>query len=678
MRIRAGIGALKLRRYMIIQQVNDEVFQRFGKLMPPDDDLAEINERISRMEFQIDTAEYPESIRWRIERVLSTCHPNPVACTAVELACLQYMDAAADELLSFLFPSHKNGIRLLEALKITYPGEEYIDHMPELVGCTEILPLFLHIDVPSSELLFVGYRAESALAAFLSGGHWVPPLLQGCFKLILPEFSVAPLILNQETVSEITDYIRRFFAMPEARLFPVIQLTGPALTGKRFIVRHCAKELGMHLVFIHFHQFMDCGDGDFILKREMLIRQAALYGAAVCLTDVSFANPLFRDRLIQLVKKWPLCNPFFITATEHINLVNNLKNSVLSISMKKPDSINNLTLWQEMAKRYLPGRDFNALEVADKLPLPAGLVKRAVEAIALSPEKYVTISDISRLCYSMLETESVPSLKRVETSYTMDQLKLNKTLKDTIQSICDRILNRMQVFDIWEMHRLYPYGRCISVLFTGPPGTGKTMAASVIANTVNMELYRVDLSQLLDRYVGETEKRLEKVFAHGERSNCILFFDEADAIFGKRSVVSDSNDRYANAQVSFLLQRIEEYDGIVIMASNYRDNIDSAFTRRIGYILDFTIPDQVIRKEIWQSLFIDTMEYEELDFDFLSEHFEISGAMIKNIVLKAAFFAVNQKQPISMEHICMALIQEYSKIGVPIHKEELGEYGYLL
>ena len=678
MRIRAGIGALKLRRYMMIQKVNAKVFRRFGQFIPPGNNLTKINEQISRMEFQIDSVEYPEPIRWRIERILSTCHPNPVACTAIELACLQYMDAAASELLSLLFPGHKHGIRLLEALKITYPGEEYIDHMPELVECTEILPLFLHIDVLSSELLLVEYRAESDLAAFLAGGHWVPPLLQGCFKLILPEFSVDPIILNQDAVFEITGYIRRFLTMTDGHLFPVIQIIGPALTGKRFIVRHCAKELGMHLIFIQLHQFMDCSDGDFTLKKEMLIRQAALYDAAVCLTDVSFTNPLFRERFIQLVTKWPLCIPFFVTTTEHINLVNNLKNPVLHIFIEKPDNMNNLTLWQEMVRLYLPGRDFNALEVADKLPLPIGLVKRAVQIIAMSPEKYSTVSDISRLCYSILETEAVPSLKRVQTPYTMDQLKLNKTLKDSIQSICDRILNRMQVFDIWKMHRLYPYGRCVSVLFTGPPGTGKTMAASVIANTVNMGLYRVDLSQLLDRYVGETEKRLETVFAHAERSNCILFFDEADAIFGKRGTVSDSNDRYSNAQISFLLQRIEEYDGIVIMASNYRDNIDSAFTRRISYILNFTIPDQAIRKEIWQSLFIDTMEYEEIDFDFLSEHFEISGAMIKNIVLKAAFFAVNQKQPISMEHICMALIQEYGKIGVPIRKEELGEYGYIL
>lgn len=331
-----------------------------------------------------------------------------------------------------------------------------------------------------------------------------------------------------------------------------------------------------------------------------------------------------------------------------------------------------------MARLYLTNQNFNAVELADKLPLPVGMIKKVVQAIALSPQEYATVSDISKLCFSMLETEPVPSLKRVQTSYTMDQLKLDKPLKDSIQAICNQILNRMQVFDVWKMRQLYPYGRCVSALLTGPPGTGKTMAASVIANTVNLELYRVDLSQLMDKYIGETEKRLETVFAHAERSNCILFFDEADAVFGKRSEVNDSKDRFANTQISYLLQRIEEYDGVVIMASNYRNNIDSAFTRRISYVLDFSNPNKSIRKEIWESLFLDTMEFEDIDFEFLAEHFEITGAMIKNIVLKAAFFAVSQKQPISMTHIFMALIQEYNKIGLSIRKEDLGEYGYFL
>lgn len=168
------------------------------------------------------------------------------------------------------------------------------------------------------------------------------------------------------------------------------------------------------------------------------------------------------------------------------------------------------------------------------------------------------------------------------------------------------------MYDEWNLESRYSYGKNVSALFYGPPGTGKTMAVHVIANMLNLPLYRIDLSQVVDKYIGETEKRLEEIFNAAEKNNTVLFFDEADAIFGKRSDVHEAKDKYANTEVSYILQRIEQYDGIVILATNYRKNIDEAFMRRIRYVVEFSLPDARLRKELWKSSFSDEIPTEYL------------------------------------------------------------------
>ncbi|MBQ6886965.1 MAG: ATP-binding protein [Lachnospiraceae bacterium] len=227
------------------------------------------------------------------------------------------------------------------------------------------------------------------------------------------------------------------------------------------------------------------------------------------------------------------------------------------------------------------------------------------------------------------------------------------------------------------MEKKFSYGRNVSALFVGAPGTGKTMAVHVLSSMLNLPLYKIDLSQVVDKYIGETEKKLEEIFNLAEKSNTILFFDEADSIFGKRSEVNDSKDRYANTEVSYILQRIEQYDGIVILASNYKKNIDEAFMRRMRYLVEFPIPDVETRKEIWRSSFTEQVPKEELDFDFLAENFELSGGIIKNIVLNAIFSAAQQGKEVEMIHILESLKNEKAKIGKPMIKKDFAKYEYL-
>jgi SpoVK/Ycf46/Vps4 family AAA+-type ATPase len=223
----------------------------------------------------------------------------------------------------------------------------------------------------------------------------------------------------------------------------------------------------------------------------------------------------------------------------------------------------------------------------------------------------------------------------------------------------------------------YRYGKGTPVLFAGPPGTGKTMAAHVLSNMLNIPLYKVDLSQVADKYIGETEKHLSKIFDYADENETLLFFDEADSLFGKRSEVKDSKDRYANMEISYILQRIEQFDGIAILATNLRENMDSAFIRRMKYIVDFIMPNKEMRYQIWKNAFSNQVPTKDVDFEYLAEQFELSGGNIKNIVLTATFMAAGKNTPVNMGCLLEAVENEYSKYNKKMTIKDYGKYGYL-
>ena len=199
------------------------------------------------------------------------------------------------------------------------------------------------------------------------------------------------------------------------------------------------------------------------------------------------------------------------------------------------------------------------------------------------------------------------------------------------------------------------------MLLSGPSGTGKTMTAEVIANDLGLDLYRIDLSRVVSKYIGETEKNLRAVFEAAEASGAVLLFDEADALFGKRSEVKDSHDRYANIEVSYLLQRMESYAGLAILATNMKSHIDAAFLRRLRYVVDVPFPDATARRLIWQKSIPAEMPCASLDFDALAR-LDIAGGNIAVIVINAAFLAAEDGQPLGMRHLAQASRAEYRKL----------------
>ena len=217
--------------------------------------------------------------------------------------------------------------------------------------------------------------------------------------------------------------------------------------------------------------------------------------------------------------------------------------------------------------------------------------------------------------------------------------------------------------------------RGLTALFAGPSGTGKTMAAEVLAGELGLDLYAVDLATVVDKYVGETEKNLDRIFAESERVNGVILFDEADALFGKRSEVSDAHDRYANVEVAYLLQRMELFDGIAILATNLRANLDEAFTRRLDSLVDFPEPEAEHRFLLWErSLGTSVPRAADLDLEFLAEAFKLSGGAIRNIVVAAAYAAAEADREITMRDLVRATQREYLKLGRLCVESEFGPY----
>jgi SpoVK/Ycf46/Vps4 family AAA+-type ATPase len=236
------------------------------------------------------------------------------------------------------------------------------------------------------------------------------------------------------------------------------------------------------------------------------------------------------------------------------------------------------------------------------------------------------------------------------------------------------VRGRDKVLNEWQGDKLAASAG-VSVLFAGPPGTGKTMAAEVIAHALDCDLYKIDLASAVSKYIGETEKNLERIFSEATHSNALLFFDEADALFGKRTEVREAHDRFANIEISYLLQRMERYDGVAILATNLRGYLDEAFTRRLHFIVNFPFPQRDERYRIWQALFPPGMpRAEDLDSEFqrLAEHFELTGANIRNILYSAANLAASNGQVVTKEHLRHGVKRELQKMGRSVGGGELG------
>jgi SpoVK/Ycf46/Vps4 family AAA+-type ATPase len=303
--------------------------------------------------------------------------------------------------------------------------------------------------------------------------------------------------------------------------------------------------------------------------------------------------------------------------------------------------------------RFTPGQIDHAMAAAADLACWRGREEGRVEA-----------EDLLDAARAQASPELGRLARRIELRAGWDDLVLPVDQVAQLRELCNQARYRAIVFGTWGFGRKLALGKGLSALFSGPPGTGKTLAASIVARDLGRELYKIDLSQVVSKYIGETEKNLDRIFVAAEDSSAVLFFDEADALFGKRSEVRDSHDRYANVEVSYLLQKMEEHEGIAILATNLRQHLDDAFARRLSCVVEFPFPDAADRERIWRASFPAAAPLgQDVDLARLAREVRLAGGNIKNISLAAAFVAAADGQVIRMDHLWHAAHREFAKLG---------------
>jgi hypothetical protein len=307
-------------------------------------------------------------------------------------------------------------------------------------------------------------------------------------------------------------------------------------------------------------------------------------------------------------------------------------------------------------------------DVAAKFRLPVGRIAEAAQvaraAAGLEGRPSPSPADLDRGARHASASGLSELAVALDAPFAWDDLVLPQRQQELLRSISSFLRHRDLVLSEWGYERTVARSQGLNVLFAGESGTGKTMAAQVLARELGLDIYRIDLAATVSKYIGETEKNLDRIFAAAEGSNAILFFDEADALFGRRSEVRDSHDRYANIEVAYLLQRMDSYPGAVVLATNFRQNMDDAFLRRLDFVIDFPFPEADDRRRIWRLVLPEQAPVDDdLDLDFLANQFRLSGGNIRNASLAAAFAAAEDGTAIGMRHLIQAVALEYTKLG---------------
>jgi hypothetical protein len=309
---------------------------------------------------------------------------------------------------------------------------------------------------------------------------------------------------------------------------------------------------------------------------------------------------------------------------------------------------------------------------ADQIEAATLAARRRADSRAGSPDRvaHPDAADFFAGARQQSSDELARIASRVVASATWTDIVLPDDALAQLREICGRVAHGRHVLDRWGFGRRLSHGKGTVALFSGPSGTGKTMAAEVLANELGLDLYRVEIPSVVSKWIGETEKNLDRVFQLAD--NAILFFDEADALFGKRSEVRDAHDRYANVEVSYLLQRMETFDGLAILATNVRHHMDEAFLRRLSFLVQFPFPDDGERQRIWERIWPEeTPLSADLDFERLARTFKLAGGNVKNVALAAAFSAAARGEAVATSDILHAIRREYQKLGKSLDEREL-------
>ncbi len=521
-------------------------------------------------------------------------------------------------------------------------------------------------------LLSKSIKIDERIISFLMGTDGIDRRIENFSSIIEPKRSVNDVILEDD--HRLIDLIEPLSSSKNPLIF---FLHGGYGTGKKMLAETICRERGKPLLLVNAKALMK--DESFetldVILREALLQNSYIY--------IEGIDALWKEKdgidvtnLIKELDGFP--NWIFLSGEKQWEPPGILENHrFMGIPFQLPSFTLRKRLWESFLDGNSEGIDICAL--ATKFKLSGGQIRGAIftasNAASARGGSRISMEDIYYGCKSKSNRNLSAFARKIVPRYIWEDIVLPKDKKEQLKEIVGHIKNRETVYTDWGFDKKLSLGKGLNVLFTGPSGTGKTMAAEIIANESGLDIYKIDLSNVVSKYIGETEKNLSNIFREAENSNSILFFDEADALFGKRSEVKDAHDRYANIEVGYLLQKMEEYEGIVILATNLSGNIDDAFLRRMNFVVEFPFPDEKQRIQIWTGLLQkDPPLTEDMDYKFFSEKLKLAGGNIKNIAITAAFYAAEDSCKIGMHHIMHAAKREYQKIGKPFLKTDFEPY----
>jgi SpoVK/Ycf46/Vps4 family AAA+-type ATPase len=511
-------------------------------------------------------------------------------------------------------------------------------------------------------------------------------------KLIAPRASIEELMMD----AAVKQKLARSFESCAAQAMndkskragaSIFIFHGPEGAGKRFAAEALCRSASLSLLVADARQILSSGadhpSAVSRLLREAMLRTCPIYfdNAQALIEDGEKAAQL-QQALAAALEDYS--GIVFIGSDQVWNSTCDVKPGFyFKAAFTAPPPSLRKQLWQTFLspERHRLASDVDVMSLADKFTLTAGKIRSAiVEAKHISSmrdldEGKITADDLYQACRAQSTTKLASMARKIIPLYSWQDIMLPADRLNQLKEICAHVKHHQRVFAEWGFNGKVSLGKGIGILFVGQSGTGKTMAAEIIARELGLDLYKIDLSCVISKYIGETEKNLSKIFQEAEQSNAILFFDEADAVFGKRSEVKDSHDRYANIETNYLLQRMEEYEGTVILASNFQKNIDEAFTRRMRFVIEFPFPNEIYRRRIWEGIFPrDTPLNDDIDFSFLARKINIAGGSIRNVALNAAFMAAEDGGIVNMKYIIRAAKREFEKAGRLCVKADFEQY----
>lgn len=487
-----------------------------------------------------------------------------------------------------------------------------------------------------------------------------------------------PLIIREETAVKVGD----FLGNPEEGSPVCICFYGEEGIGKKTLVNRICNLKDKDLIYIN----IDKVKGENFSKNVIsACREAFFIRGWVCFYGGDNLGAE-RHNILNLAAEIAVkfCRVMFVLSNKKVGIIGN-PNEIGFVSIELPELTmdERFKLWKEELHGKKVSKKLDISELSGKFALTPKQIKLSVSdsviRSAMEKKSLIDSQMISSCVYSQMTDNLSEKATLIKKKHTWDELILNPDEKSIIKRACDQMRYRRVVYDKWKMGNRILYGTGLSMLFAGPSGTGKTMAAQVVAHELGLEIYKVDLSRVISKYIGESEKNLGEIFDNAKKSNVILLFDETDSIFAKRTEVKDSHDRNANLETSYLLQKMEEHTGITILTTNFLENIDKAFFRRINYVVHFAFPNAAARKEIWLKMFTKEVPIaKDVDFNFIAKQFELSGGSIKNACLTAAFMAASESTEITMKHMIKSIEYEIKKQGKMVAKSDFAEYSYLL